>query len=142
LDTADGNTFQLWPLLIYALAVFLLAGVMLGLSYLLGERHKERYTHEEYESGIKITGKARLRFSSKFYLVAMFFVIFDLEAVFIIAWAISFRDAGWSGYLVILIFILILLAVLIYEWRIGALDFGPSGKKIINAVKKSKRKNI
>jgi NADH-quinone oxidoreductase subunit A len=66
----------------------------------------------------------------------MFFVIFDLEVVFIFAWAIAFKELGWAGYLGVLIFILILGVVLIYEWRTGALDFGPQGKKILKAYKK------
>src|SRR5262245_59580896 len=97
---------------------------MLCLSYLLGQRHHERATSEPYESGIVSTGSARLRFSAKFYLIAMLFVIFDLEAVFIFAWAIAFSELGWGGYLGALIFIGVLFAALIYEWRIGALDWG------------------
>jgi NADH-quinone oxidoreductase subunit A len=97
---------------------------MLVLSYLLGQRHKERATGEPYESGIVSTGSARLRFSIKFYLVAMLFVIFDLEVAFIIAWAIAFRELGWTGYLGVLFFIGVILAALIYEWRLGVLDWG------------------
>lgn len=127
--------YSLWPLLVYTLAVLLLVGIMIGLSYILGQRHQERATGEPFESGILSTGSARLRFSAQFYLVAMFFVIFDLEAAFIIAWAIAFKEVGWVGYFGILVFIGILLAVLVYEWRIGALDFGLSGKKIIKQYK-------
>lgn len=64
-------------------------------------------------------------FQSQFYLVAMLFVIFDLESVFIYAWAIALRPAGWPGYMAILAFIGLLLAALVYLWRIGALDWGP-----------------
>lgn len=120
-----------WPFLIYASAVLLLAGIMLGLSYILGERHKEKLTDEPFESGIPPTGNARLRFSSHFYLIAIFFVIFDLDAVFIMTWAISFRELGIAGYIGILVFIGILIAVLIYEIGIKALDFGPKGKLIL-----------
>jgi len=112
---------------------------MLVISYLLGERHKEPATGEPFESGIAPTGSAHIRFSAHFYIVAMFFVIFDLEAVFIVAWAIALKDVGWAGYISILIFIGILAAVLIYEWRIGALDFGPNGNKILSAYKKFKK---
>lgn len=126
----------IWPLLVYAAASFLLVGIMLGLSYLLGQRHKEKETHEIYESGIMVTDSARLRFSIHFYVVAMFFVIFDLDAVFIIAWAVGFKELGWGGYIAASVFIAILVAVLIYEWRIGALDFGASGKRILKARKK------
>jgi NADH-quinone oxidoreductase subunit A len=119
------------PFLIYAGIVLLLVGIMIGLSWILGERHKEKLTHEPYESGIPPTGNARLRFSSHFYLIAIFFVIFDLDAVFILAWAVSFRELGLAGYLGIAVFIGILIAVLIYEIGIGSLDFGPQGKKIL-----------
>jgi len=104
---------------------------MILLSHVLGERHKEKLTDEPYESGIPPTGNARLRFSSKFYLIAMFFVIFDLDVAFIIAWALSFRELGVSGFIGVAIFIAILMAVLLYELSIGALDYGPNGKKIL-----------
>ena len=120
-----------WPFMIYAAIVLLLVVVMIGLSFVLGERHKEKLTDEPYESGIPPTGNARLRFSSHFYLIAIFFVIFDLDAVFILIWAISFRELGFAGYLGILVFIGILLAVLVYEIGIKALDFGPQGRKIL-----------
>ena len=120
-----------WPFIVFAFLVITLIGIMIGLSYVLGERHKEKTTDDPYESGIPPTGDARLRFSSHFYLIAIFFVIFDLDAVFILAWAVSFRELGLAGYLGILVFIGILLAVLVYEIGIGSLDFGPQGKKIL-----------
>ncbi len=104
---------------------------MIVLSYFLGERHKEKSTDEPFESGIPPTGDARLRFSSGFYIIAMFFVIFDLDAAFIMLWAVSFRELGLAGYIGILIFIGLLVILLIYELSIGALDFGPDGKKIL-----------
>jgi NADH-quinone oxidoreductase subunit A len=104
---------------------------MLGLSFVLGQRHTERATNEPYEGGILSTGSARLRFSSQVYLIAMLFVIFDVETIFIFSWAIAFRDLGWYGYFGVSIFVILLFVVLIYEWRNGALDFGPDGKKIL-----------
>ena len=130
------STVPVWPLVIYAGCVLGLVAFTLGLSYLLGQHHTDRATGEAYESGIISTGSARIRFSSHFYLVAMLFVIFDLEAVFILAWAIAFNELGWAGYIAIVVFIAILVAVLIYEWSIGALDFGPSGKKLLKAYHK------
>ncbi len=120
-----------WPLVLFGLFAIAIVAVMIGLSYLLGERHREHATDEPYESGIPATGDARLRFTSGFYIIAMFFVIFDLDAAFIILWAVSFRELGLPGYIGIVIFIGILLVLLIYELRIGALDFGPDGKKIL-----------
>lgn len=109
---------------------------MLGLSYMLGQRHKERATHEPYEGGILSTGSARLRFSSQFYLIAMLFVIFDVETIFIVSWAIAFHELGWYGYIGVVVFVILLFVVLFYEWRNGALDFGPDGRKILRAYKR------
>lgn len=125
------QTVALWPFIVFAVCVMILVGVMIGLSYLLGERHHSRSTDEPYESGIPPTGDARLRFSSSFYLIAMFFVIFDLDAAFIMLWAVSFRELGLPGYIGVVIFIAILIVLLVYELSIGALDFGPDGEKIL-----------
>lgn len=113
----------LWPFAVYAAAALVVAGAMLGISYVLGQRHLGRETSEPYESGISSTGSARLRFSAHFYLIAMLFVIFDIEAVFLFAWAVAFRDVGWAGYLGALVFIAVLSIALLYEWRQGALEW-------------------
>lgn len=95
---------------------------MLGISALLGERHSERVTGQVYESGILSTGTARVRFDVKFYLIGVFFVVFDLEALFIFTWAVALREVGWLGYLEIAAFIGVLFAGLVYLWRLGALE--------------------
>ncbi|WP_343703637.1 NADH-quinone oxidoreductase subunit A [Chitinophaga sp.] len=128
-----------WPFLVFGAIVLVLVAAILGLSFLLGQRHNDRATAEAYEAGILSTGSARMRFPSQFYLVAMLFVIFDIETVFVISWAIAFDELGWAGFIGAAIFIFILLAVLIYEWRNGALDFGPDGKKILRAYKKMRK---
>ncbi len=115
---------NLWPLGMYLLVVLILVAGMLLLSYLLGERHHDLATGTPYESGILPTGSAQIRLSAKFYLVAMFFVVFDLEAAFIYAWAVAARELGWIGYGEIALFIGILLAALVYLARLGALDWG------------------
>jgi NADH-quinone oxidoreductase subunit A len=140
LNSSEGDSV-LWPLFAYGAIVFGLVGAILILSWFLGQHHKERATGEPYEGGILSTGSARLRFSAKFYLIAMLFVIFDLETIFIFSWAIAFRELGWAGYAGVVVFIFLLLVVLIYEWRNGALDFGPDGKKILKAYKQLKKKN-
>lgn len=121
----------LWPLVLYFTAILVLVAVMLGASYVLGPRHATKATVQPFESGIVSVGSARLRFPAKFYLIAMFFVIFDLEAVFVFAWAISFRSVGWAGYVEILVFIGILIAALAYLWRTGALDWGPQRRRVL-----------
>ncbi len=117
---------MLWPLAVYAGAVLVLVAGMVGTSYLLGERHRDRATGEPYESGILSTGSARARFPAHFYLVAVFFVIFDLEVVFLFAWAVAAPELGWAGYAEISVFVGVLLAAWFYLLRVGALDWGPS----------------
>jgi NADH-quinone oxidoreductase subunit A len=114
----------LWPLAVYFAAIVVIIAAMIGLSYVLGQRHRERATSEPYESGIAATGTARVRFDIKFYLIAVFFLIFDLEAAFLYAWAVAVRETGWMGYIEVLIFTGVLAAALAYLWRLGALDWG------------------
>jgi len=119
----------IWPLVLYGAAVITIVAAMIGLSALLGQRHFERSTGEPYESGVLSTGTARVRLSVKFYLVGMFFVIVDVEAVFLFAWAVAIHELGWAGFVEIVIFIAVLLAALVYLWRLGALDWGPPGRQ-------------
>jgi NADH-quinone oxidoreductase subunit A len=123
----------LWPLVLYFAAVIVLVAVMLGAAYVLGSKHTAKAMVQPFESGIVSVGTARLRFPAKFYLVAMFFVIFDLEAVFVFAWAIALRQVGWAGYIEVLVFIGVLVAALVYLWRVGALDWGPRRERFIAA---------
>jgi NADH-quinone oxidoreductase subunit A len=112
-----------WPLVAYFAFVVVLAAVVLFVSYLLGQRHSEPATGEPYEAGIVSEGSARVRFSVRYYLVAVFFVVFDLEAVFLFAWAGAARELGWAGYGEVLLFVGVLLAALFYLWKVGALDW-------------------
>jgi len=114
---------MMWPLVVYFLLVLALVAAMLVTSFFLGERHRERLTAEPYESGIKPTGSTGIRLSIKFYLIALFFVIFDVESIFIFAWAIAWRQLGWTGYIEIILFISVLMLTLLYLWRRGALDW-------------------
>ena len=114
---------MIWPLVAYFAFVVFLVGVILVLSYLLGQRHFEPATGEPYEGGIVSEGSARVRFSVRYYLIAMFFVVFDLEAVFLFAWAGAARELGWAGYLEVVLFVGVLVAALVYLWKVGALDW-------------------
>ncbi|MGH9516404.1 MAG: NADH-quinone oxidoreductase subunit A [Terriglobales bacterium] len=126
----NGQIETLWTLGVYFVFVLLLVTAMLAFSYVLGQRHSEHATGQPYESGILSEGSARVHLSAKFYLVAMFFVIFDLEAAFIFVWAVAARELGWAGYWEIFVFIAILMAALVYLWRLGALDWGSSRQVI------------
>lgn len=111
------------PFLLYASLVLAVVLAMLGLSYLLGQRVRRQYKEVPFESGIVSVGGARFRISVHFYLTAILFIIFDLEVVFLFAWAVAVEEAGWAGFIEISVFVLILLAALLYLWRIGALDW-------------------
>lgn len=113
----------MWPFIFYFAVVLLLVAVMLGLSYVLGQKHQQPATGAPYEGGILSEGSARVRLSVRFYLVAMLFVIFDVESVFLFIWAVSARSLGWPAFWEATVFTGILLAVLLYLWRAGALDW-------------------
>ena len=116
----------LGPFLLYASIVLTVVVVMLGLSFFLGQRINRKYKNTPFESGIISVGSAQFRMSVDFYLTAILFIIFDLEVVFLFAWAVSIREAGWLGFIEISVFSFILVIALIYLWRIGALDWRTS----------------
>jgi NADH-quinone oxidoreductase subunit A len=120
---------EIWSVAVYVLAAMGLCGLMIGLSALLGGRSGARARNEPFESGVVSASPERLRLSAKFYLVAVFFVIFDVEALFLYAWAISVRETGWLGFAEAVIFIAILAVSLVYLARIGALDWAPQARR-------------
>jgi NADH-quinone oxidoreductase subunit A len=111
-------------LAVYLVVVVLLIGALMLVTHLSGERHFQLGTGTPYESGVPLTGSARSRLSADFYLVAMFFVIFDISAVYLFAWAVSARELGWPGYVAALVFMGESAAGLAYLWRKGAFDWG------------------
>lgn len=123
------ETLNLFSLAFYTLCVFGICFIMLFASWLLGGRDWGRAKNEPFESGVVGVGATNMRLSAKFYLVAMFFVIFDVEALFLYAWAISVKEAGWLGFIEAAVFIFVLAASLVYLWRIGALDWAPPSRK-------------
>ncbi len=116
---------MIWTLALYAALVIALASTILAVSYLLGQKHSEPATGAPYESGIESEGSAHVRLSARYYLVAMFFVVFDLEAVFLYAWAVAARELGWPGYWDIVVFVGVLGVALGFLWSTGGLDWSP-----------------
>ena len=129
MEQTDNFLDGLGPFLLYASIVLTVVVVMLGLSFFLGQRINRKYKNTPFESGIISVGSAQFRMSVDFYLTAILFIIFDLEVVFLFAWAVSIREAGWLGFIEISVFIFILVIALVYLWRIGALDWRTSVQK-------------
>jgi len=114
---------------VFAFMIIILAIVLLFISSWLGEKRPNPEKLRPYECGIIPTGTARFRYPVAFYLIATFFLIFDVEAAYIFSWAIAFDRLGWSGWLQISFFILILLISLFYIWKKGGLEWGPTAPK-------------
>ncbi|MEC7118891.1 MAG: NADH-quinone oxidoreductase subunit A [Pseudomonadota bacterium] len=131
-------TAQNWALIAFVIGVTFLCVFMLTVPQLLGGRTKGRAKHEPFESGVVSAGGARMRLSVKFYLVAIFFVIFDLEALFLYTWSVAVREVGWQGFIAATIFIVILIVGLIYELRTGALNWSPHDLAKANAQRRKK----
>ena len=129
METTTGLLDASRPFLFYAACVLFLVATMLGLSYLLGQRVSRPGKNLPFESGIISVGSAQFKISVHFYLTAILFIIFDLEVVFLFAWAVVVREVGWPGFIEISIFITILTAALFYLWRIGALDWRTETQK-------------
>jgi NADH-quinone oxidoreductase subunit A len=98
--------------------------VSIALSNLLGPSRPSPEKSAPYECGMPAVGDARERQSVKFYLVAMIFLLFDIEVAFLYPWAMALRDLGWSGFVQVVLFMVLLLAGYVYVWRKGALDWG------------------
>jgi NADH-quinone oxidoreductase subunit A len=112
-----------FPVLVQALLAMALAAGLLSVSYLLGKRVRNRVKDMPYESGIVPTGDARQRFSVKFYLVAMLFILFDIEAIFLYPWVVVYRELKMFAFVEMLIFVVLILSGFFYIWKKGALDW-------------------
>jgi len=120
---------DLFPLVLYGSIVIIAIVGLLIVSTVLGQKRSDHATQDVYESGVLPTGSPNIRISVPFYLTAILFIIFDLEAVFLFAWAVSIREAGWVGFIEVAIFIVILVAGLVYLWKSGALEWRTSRQR-------------
>jgi len=111
------------PVLITFLIVGGFAWFALAVTHILGPKRHSKVKDDTYECGIDYKGDSRTRFSVKFYLVAVLFVLFDLEVVFMYPWAVNFRQLGVFGFVTMSIFLVILTIGLLYEWKKGALEW-------------------
>ncbi|MFT4705652.1 MAG: NADH-quinone oxidoreductase subunit A [Bradymonadia bacterium] len=109
-------------LMLFGLGAIMCA-VVVGLSVFFGPKNPSRWKETAYESGSEPFGDARLRFDIKFYMIAISFIMFDVEAVFLLPWAVSAKSTGAVGFVAAMMFITILTAGLVYEWRKGGLEW-------------------
>jgi NADH-quinone oxidoreductase subunit A len=112
-----------FPVLVQAIIAMALAAGLLSVSYLLGKKVRNRVKDMPYESGIAPTGDARQRFSVKFYLVGMLFILFDIEAIFLYPWVVVYRELKMVAFVEMLIFVILILSGFFYIWKKGALDW-------------------
>ena len=126
-----------FPVLIQILLAIAVAGGMIGASALLGRRMKDAVKSTPYESGMTPVGNAKERFSVKFYLVAMVFILFDIEAIFLYPWAVIFRELKLFGFFEMLIFIVLVLCGFFYIWKKGVLDW--SSEQQLREARETKR---
>jgi NADH-quinone oxidoreductase subunit A len=112
-----------FPVLVQALLAMGLAAGLLTVSYLLGKKVRNRVKDMPYESGIAPTGDARSRFSVKFYLVGMLFILFDIEAIFLYPWVVVYRELKMFAFVEMLVFVILILSGFFYIWKKGALDW-------------------
>jgi NADH-quinone oxidoreductase subunit A len=117
-----------FPVLLQVVIAMAVAALMLGLSYVLGKRVRDRVKDMPYESGMVPTGDARHRFSVKFYLVGMLFILFDIEAIFLYPWAVVYRELKMFAFVEMLVFIILVLCGFFYIWKKGALDWSYSDR--------------
>lgn len=112
-----------FPVLIQVLIAAALAAGLIGASALLGKRAKSPLKDTPYESGMAPVGSARERFSVKFYLVGMIFILFDIEAVFLYPWAVVYRELKLFAFAEMFVFVALILVGFFYVWKKGALDW-------------------
>jgi NADH-quinone oxidoreductase subunit A len=125
-----GSYPESWfPVLIQMLIALAVAGAMIGLSAVLGRRVKDAVKSSPYESGMEPVGNARGRYSVKFYLVAMVFILFDIEAIFLYPWAVVFRQLKPFAFFEMLLFIALVLCGFYYIWKKGVLDWSVEEKR-------------
>jgi NADH-quinone oxidoreductase subunit A len=130
MPTTYSDTF--FPVLVQIVIAVVVAAALVALSYLIGKRVKDRVKDSPYECGIAPTGSARERFSVKFYLVGIVFILFDIEAVFLYPWAVVYRELKMFAFVEMLLFVVLILVGFFYVWKKGALDWSSDSSGATN----------
>ncbi|ALG67826.1 NADH-quinone oxidoreductase subunit A [Beggiatoa leptomitoformis] len=112
-----------FPILLFIIIGILVGVAPIGIGFLLGAHRPDQEKNSPYECGFEAFEDARMKFDVRYYLVAILFIIFDLEIAFLFPWAIIFSQLGWFGFIAMMIFLGILVVGFIYEWKKGALEW-------------------
>src|SRR5579864_9298807 len=128
MPTSYPETF--FPVLVQIALAAIIAAALVGLSYFLGKKVKDLVKDTPYECGIAPTGSARERFSVKFYLVAIVFILFDIEAIFLYPWAVVYRELKMFAFVEMLLFVILIMSGFFYIWKKGALDWSAEGPEV------------
>ena len=118
------------PVLLQTILAAIIAAALVTLSFAIGRKVKNRVKDMPYECGIEPTGDARERFSVKFYLVAMLFILFDIEAIFLYPWAVVYKQLKMFAFLEMLVFVVLILAGFFFIWKKGVLDWATSERDV------------
>ena len=117
------NIDQYLPVLLFILIGMAVGVVPLALGYVLGPNRPDAAKNSPYECGFEAFEDARMKFDVRYYLVAILFILFDLEIAFLLPWAVALKEVGGAGFVAVLIFLAILVVGFAYEWKKGALDW-------------------
>lgn len=117
------NLDQYLPVLLFILVGMAVGVVPLVLGYVLGPNRPDGAKNSPYECGFEAFEDARMKFDVRYYLVAILFILFDLEIAFLLPWAVALQDVGVAGFVAVLIFLAVLVVGFAYEWKKGALDW-------------------
>lgn len=128
-----------FPVLVQIVIALVVAGGMIGASAVLGRKVRDRVKDSPYESGMIPVGSARERFSVKYYLVAMLFILFDIEAIFLYPWAVVYRELKLFGFTEMLVFIVLVLCGFFYIWKKGVLDWSTEDREETGSAGETKR---
>ena len=115
--------FEYLPIFIFLVFALIFAGIMLGIGFTFGSNNPDPEKNSPYECGFEAFEDSRMKFDIRYYLVAILFIIFDLEIAFLFPWAIVIHQVGLIGLISMAIFLMILVVGFIYEWKKGALEW-------------------
>ncbi len=122
-DEISQEVHRYFPVLVFFGVALILSAFIIAIPFLLKKRSITKAKIAPYECGFEAFSNARITFDVRFYLVAILFIVFDLEVMFLFPWSVTLKQIGWNGFVSMMVFLFILVVAFIYEWRKGALEW-------------------